>query len=151
MEDTFNTQSSLQVTNIRLRSAVFKINDKTGEGEFDINPKIKTLVSKNANERHANVRLFVSAFSGDNIPFVLDVEYEAFFVWEKELDDTVDDMLSINGSAMLYSYMRPIFSNMSSAAGMPPLILPMMDFTKRADRTVVDNFEKAHNILVAKE
>ncbi|MBU5477644.1 protein-export chaperone SecB [Eubacterium sp. MSJ-13] len=39
-------------------------------------------------------------------------------------------MLKINGGAVLLSYLRPIVSSLTMQAGIKPLHLPLIDFTK---------------------
>mgnify|MGYP001054462075 CR=1 FL=1 len=53
------------------------------------------------------------------------------FEWCKELEDNptqLEVLLKENAPAILYSYLRPIITNMSIEASLPPLVIPLMNF-----------------------
>ena len=56
-------------------------------------------------------------------------ELEGIFNWKA---DEIDDiLLEVNAPAVLIAYIRPIISQLTSFSGYPPLILPLINFTKR--------------------
>ena len=53
------------------------------------------------------------------------------FKWSENVDEkTLDILLNSNAPAILLSYIRPYISTITSGAGYPALILPLIDFTK---------------------
>ncbi|MBQ5430657.1 MAG: protein-export chaperone SecB [Lachnospiraceae bacterium] len=45
-------------------------------------------------------------------------------------NEQINDLLRINGAAVLYSYLRPIVSNLTNNSALPVLNLPFIDFTE---------------------
>ena len=48
---------------------------------------------------------------------------------EKEIKN-IENMLKVNGGAVLLSYLRPILSSLTMQAGIKPLHIPLIDFTE---------------------
>lgn len=63
-------------------------------------------------------------------PFFIETTISAYFFLMK--DSEMDEHTFVNHStaAILYSYARPIISDMISKSGYPPFNLPFMNFTE---------------------
>lgn len=126
--------SEFQVRNIRLIEIAFKRNDKTVEAkEFQLKPKIVATVKRFNEKRIAIVVLNVSLFEDiEDAPFAANVSYEGEFIWDETVsEERLQTLLDVNAPAVLYSYMRPVFTDFTTKACFPPLILPMANFTKQ--------------------
>lgn len=126
--------SEFQVRNIKLVDASFKKNNKPIEAkEFQLKPKIVATVKRYDDNRIATVILSVSLFEDcEDAPFTAIVSYEGEFMWAETVnEDRLQTLLDVNATAVLYSYMRPVFTDFTTKACLPPLILPMANFTKQ--------------------
>ncbi len=71
----------------------------------------------------------------EHAPFRISVTMEGIFRWNENFDrDSLEVFLKINGNALLYSYARPIITQLTVSAGFPPLVLPLADFTKDIEK-----------------
>ena len=94
------------------------------EMETEINPEPKEAIVK--------LNLIVGEIDDDNevsTSFYFNGVIVADFKWNDEIDNP-DKMLKISGGTVLLSYIRPILANMTMQAGMKPLNLPFVNFTK---------------------
>lgn len=65
------------------------------------------------------------------VPFKLNLKIEGVFSWEADLDkETALILLNQNAPAILYSYLRPAITFLTISANLPPLVIPLMNFTK---------------------
>ena len=64
----------------------------------------------------------------DVFPFVLIISAMAEFICDVERLENFDDLLKINATSLLYSYIRPIVALVTSQAGFTPLHLPLVNF-----------------------
>lgn len=64
-------------------------------------------------------------------PFEINISYMAVFEWDGQSDIEKDDFLNINAPAILYSYCRPVISNITGLSEFPPLDLPFYNFTNK--------------------
>jgi preprotein translocase subunit SecB len=64
------------------------------------------------------------------VPFFMQVSMKGFFRWDESMDEEIyKKLLRTNAPAILLSYIRPFVSQLTSASGYPPLILPLIDFS----------------------
>lgn len=67
----------------------------------------------------------------NNYPFTIDISLEGFFEFDGNLDkEQVYKMMEVNGVAILFPYLRSIISNITSSAGVQPLVIPTMNISK---------------------
>lgn len=126
-------KSKLQFKNPRLRKLEFEINPNFNNENLlglDLNSK----VSIDRTNNKAIVSLLLNIFEKENledVPFFIDIEMSGEFKWSEHVDEkTLDILLNSNAPAILLSYIRPYISTITSGAGYPALILPLIDFTK---------------------
>ena len=129
-------ESHFQLRNQKLLFIKYGINEtfifpKDQNLELQINSEI--IVNKKEEERVAEVRLKIKVFEEQEdptVPFKLEVVNKGLFKWSQEVDDKIDTLLNMNAPAILLSYVRPLITQFTSYSNYPPLILPLMDFTK---------------------
>lgn len=62
-------------------------------------------------------------------PCKISVTAASEFKWNEDVK-SVDVLLKQNAPALLLSYIRPVITNLTVSANLPPYNLPFMDFTK---------------------
>ena len=125
-------ESVLKFANPRIKYMMIEANDKFRKEAYKGMPmEAETGIVNNFENKEAKVSLDIKL--GDESiesPFQIKVIIEADFKWEEEiLEEKITDMLKVNGSAMLLSYVRPVVSFMTVQAGFPPFHIPFMDTT----------------------
>lgn len=104
--------------------------------DFEINLDVKSEISvAHIDEMCASVRLELQFFKEltPEIPFILKILAQAEFEWDEELEaneKTLEIMLSENAPAIIYSYLRPFITTITIEANFPPLVIPLMNFTR---------------------
>lgn len=137
-------ESEFQFTNPKIAELLFAPsgNDNSSALE-DIIPTIvvQSDVKRRMNENEATVVLTVSNFKKEDLdseaeyepPYLLRIAYTADFKWPESLeDDEVDGFLKVNAQALLFAYVRPQVSEITSRAGFDTINLPFLDFTNSA-------------------
>lgn len=121
--------SDFRFENPRLISIEFNLNkearpDKT----YSIPQNISIKKAKEA--KSAFVQMEYSCGDKGECPFFIKAVMEAKFLWEDIDDDKIDAFLDVNAPSLLISYLRPIVSSVTSYAGITPLAIPFMNFSK---------------------
>ena len=65
--------------------------------------------------------------SGEESPFSLSIQLAASFELEAEDSSDVKKILETKGTEILYSYARPIITDIVVKAGLPPLTIPYVN------------------------
>lgn len=125
-------QSNFQILGQRITKSVFSINkqfDTSKEKDFEIQINSNITINKNEIEKKAIVILEVDIFEENSTkyPFYLKLENEGLFSWDDSITN-LDDFLNYNAPAVLLSNIRSIASQLTSFAGFPPLIIPLINF-----------------------
>ncbi|MBE6022246.1 MAG: hypothetical protein E7231_03300 [Cellulosilyticum sp.] len=131
-------RSVLKFENPELKKLEFYINDQFDSPE-GINLKISSQTRIHKEDDYAIVELEVMVFEkGDNrYPFNIDICMAGNFRWNQEVtEETLEQLLKCNAPAILLGYIRPYISSVTTGAGYPPLILPLMDFNSNDDSTI---------------
>ncbi len=126
--------STFKFTNPRLVKLDFEIYK---DNEFNASKDyLDVLINNNVdkkNENQALVELEISIGKNtDKPPFMINLIVSAHFKLEEKIEGTdFDSLLQINAPTFLLSYARPIVSLITVQAGMKPLNLPFLNFTKQ--------------------
>lgn len=124
----------------RIRKVSFETNNAfvfDKDIELDIDNNVTVLKACESEICEAQVILQLSVFKKaelEEVPFQVEIEIEGLFSWDQntEGDSTLlERALRQNAPAVLYSYIRPIVTNLTVEANMPPLVLPLMNFTEK--------------------
>jgi preprotein translocase subunit SecB len=126
--------SEFQLLSQRLTKTEFKINRKFSNKDKKIALKLSSniKISKMKNKNEAFVIFKLNIFNKKELekyPFYINLEIEGLFSWSKNINN-IDKYLKVNAPAVLMSYLRSIVTQLTVSAGYPPLILPLIDFTK---------------------
>ena len=128
-----------QDAKIRLDSSKIRsLNFKVKEGEFKSPVSITYNLSYgykyNYKEKCINVLLSLS-INEDQLPFVLDIEYEGLFKLNKRAAKRkIEPFAQINCPAILFPFLRECVADITRRAGFNPLLLPAINFIELAKR-----------------
>lgn len=123
--------SKFNVISVRTSSVTFSTVNPEFVGNIDIELEINSRYSlANGGARRAKQELKINVFpTVEKAPFRMELVMEGVFEWNEELnEEELKTYLEINGNAVLYSYARPIISQLTSFAGFATLILPLANF-----------------------
>lgn len=128
--------SGFQFKNPRLTKLVFETNTEfvSQNQELEVGFSMENTVKRRDEEAIVSFTLSVFKDQKQVAPFFIEATIEALFVWSADDfsdDKMVQDLLSINAPSLLLSYLRPHISQVTAAAGFPPLNVPFFDFTKK--------------------
>lgn len=126
-------RSSLQFKNPQINKIDFRVNDyEPDTNNMPISIEVECKVSKEEKEAVVSLDLCVGELTKTNgiaTSFYFDGIISADFSWDDEIKNP-EKMLKISGGTVLLSYIRPILANLTMQAGMKPLNLPFINFTK---------------------
>lgn len=127
-------KSNFQFKNPHIEKITFEVNnDIADENNIPINIDVQTLISDEDNMALVKLFLTVGALDETTNNMINSIYFHGCivseFIWENNICN-VENMLKVNGGAILLSYLRPILSSLTMQAGIKPLHLPLIDFTK---------------------
>lgn len=94
-------------------------------------PKIAIRIIRDSNNKNKfNMILGAKYDQESNFPYLLEVVLRGFFetMNELETDNSKLDCVLANGSAIMYPYIRAVFTEMTSKSDYNPVILPTVNF-----------------------
>jgi preprotein translocase subunit SecB len=129
--------SNFRLENQRTISFNFVIN-KEYEMENEITYNFGTEVTVGKNDEIPNKALVTMKFEVfkkgelEQNPYYLETTIEGLFSWDEEEydEDTLKILLNSNAPAVLLSYIRTNTALITTSAGFPPLVIPLMNFAK---------------------
>lgn len=126
-------QSNFQFTNPRIEKIDFRISDaNNNSNDMPISIDVKAKTKLEDKKAIVKLNLIVGEIDDDNkiiTSLYFDGVITANFKWNEEVKDP-DRMLEVNGGTVLLSYIRPILATLTMQAGLQPLNLPFVNFTK---------------------
>lgn len=123
--------SSFKINSHRLKSTDFTLNTNfKPEGKVELKIDVNKTIARHADKPMAEVSLAVSLFKDlPDAPFECVVVYQGLFSWDKEVPtEKVEQYLKCNAAALLYSYVRPLITQLTAMSNLPALTLPFMNF-----------------------
>jgi preprotein translocase subunit SecB len=113
-------------------------------GNFKLTPSITRKTGK-IKENVYFTALSLRIKSTDTNPFPVDINVDFRGVFEfKDIDneENISEFLKIEAVRIMFPYLRSITSNLSTAAMMPPILLPIVDtakiFKNRSDSVLIN-------------
>lgn len=113
----------------------FKINkDFIGDFDGDVNVEL-SLETKKEGKIDEETSVYLSKLNlivgeiTDYFPFYCEIEMSGRFFRKEYSDIKEEDFAKRNAAAILYSYARPIVSDIVSKSGFPPYNIPFMNFS----------------------
>ena len=122
-------QSNFRLNGYTITNASYKLNGEVPNHTENLQQKIQvSVIVAEDNARIADVRLDVDLRTGSNT-----LEFGARIVGNFEASSEMDDatfnsMCNINAPAILYPVIRAFVSSLSAQAGIPTIILPLLNF-----------------------
>lgn len=127
-------KSSFQFSNPHIERIDFRINEATiNSDNLPINMEVKSEIDSEKNESITKLNIIVGELDNDKDLLLNSIYFNgvisANFKWNENTKNP-EKMLRVNGGAVLLSYFRPILATLTMQAGIKPLNLPFVDFTK---------------------
>lgn len=127
-------KSEFQFKNPHIEKICFEVNnDILDENNIPIDVNVRTIMSKEDNIALVKLILTVGDMNEKSNEMKNSIYFKGCIVSEFQWGNNipnVENMLKVNGGAILLSYLRPILSSLTMQAGIKPLHLPLIDFTK---------------------
>lgn len=122
--------SNFNIISVRMSNVRFELcnNDYEGSIETQIEPRY-AFADDGRNSAKAEMILRVFPDYDKKAPFRIELKMEGLFSWDESLEGRIDEFMKVNAMAVLYSYARPIVTQLTTTANCSPLVLPMMNFT----------------------
>lgn len=127
-------KSMFQFKNPHIEKISFEINNRIPfEDDIPLSVNVQTFLSSEENVALVKLFLTVGELDDNSKKLKNSIFFNGCIVsefkWEKEINN-VENMLKVNGGAVLLSYLRPILSSLTMQAGIKPLHIPLIDFTE---------------------
>jgi len=123
--------SQFIVKSHRLKSIAFELNPEfKSEGSIELKIDTDKIIAKHSDKLLAEVSLTLSVFKDKtDAPFWCTIIYQGLFSWDEKVSaEKVDQYLKYSAPALLYSYIRPLVTQLTVSANLPALTLPFMNF-----------------------
>lgn len=125
-------ESGFQFSNPIINSITIKTNRDTNKSKTENIPiRISTNSDINENTALLKLNLIIGSVDENNksiYSLFFDSEIQANFRWNDNITKDIRQLVEINGSTLLISYIRPILTTLSTQAGLEPFYLPFIDF-----------------------
>ena len=89
-------------------------------------------------EFEATIRLNITSRRGDDVSFILELEYSGIFMVKNVPDESLQPLLLIECPRMLFPFLRRVVADITRDGGYPPLMLDPIDFAQLY-RTQLEN------------
>lgn len=127
-------KSMFQFKNPHIEKILFEINnDISCEDDIPLSVNVQTFLSDKENIALVKLVLTVGELDNNSKKLKNSIYFNGCIVsefkWESEIKN-IENMLKVNGGAVLLSYLRPILSSLTMQAGIKPLHIPLIDFTE---------------------
>lgn len=126
-------KSSFQFSNPHIEKIDFRVNEiAISSDNLPISMEVISDIDSEKNESVTKLNIIVGKLDDNNIlqnSIYFDGIISASFKWDENTKNP-EKMLKVNGGAVLLSYFRPILATLTMQAGVKPLNLPFVNFTK---------------------
>ena len=123
--------SGFQFTSPNITNFKFTVNKNYDADQSNDTLPISYNVKRDGGESNQQLVSLNMTIGNEKSPFTFNATIEANFRWSADLDaDSVENLLDKNAVSLLIGYLRPVISQFTVQAGMPPLNLPFIDLTK---------------------
>lgn len=125
--------SSLQFDNYKVIELKYVLNPSANrnEEEVNLNPTFSVRIANDKNDQNkAAVRLSVEIGEEDISSEVVRVEIIGFFTFHNHESfnrEEISDIFKVNGTAILFPYLRSLVSDLTSKGDESPIIIPTIN------------------------
>jgi preprotein translocase subunit SecB len=126
-----------------------KLSSDQSENYSQVSPEFFIVKTENENDDQEfniimGVKIDDSEEEESSLPFTAEVIIRGFYTvnLEDASDNSIEDLHTfklINGSAILYPYLRSVLTDISSKSSHNPIILPTINFTKFIESRDLDD------------
>ncbi len=111
------------------------LNPNFQKNRYEVRISFDTKIVLDTENRKSNINIIAKVYdkelNKEEDPFYLKVNLLGYFSYESDLsDEDCKKMMEINGTAILFPYLRNIITNITAASGLPPLIIPTYNIPK---------------------
>jgi len=137
MEPNSTHQSGFELRQIALLDSSFHREDQVS---FDRNVRnnlhIDTVVQVEGKTINVTVTVTINQQFEEKLQVNLNVKMVGVFecIGDSPLSNKLENFGRINGAAIIFPYIREYISSLSIKAGIPPIILPIINFQNRTDQ-----------------
>ncbi len=118
----------------RIRSLNFRIKEGKFKGPIPLTYNLSYGYEYSYKEKSINTLLSLS-LSKDQLPFILDIEYEGLFKLNKRVaKKKIESFAEINCPAILFPFLRECIADITRRAGFSALLLPAINFIELAKK-----------------
>lgn len=104
---------------------------KTDKSEFSINPQFKRTIKKVDDSNYlVEIEFLLEPSEDEPLPFKIEMAIAGKFIIESDDEDFKKQLIEKNTLAILFPYIRSTISTLTLLANIPPLIMPIFDFTQ---------------------
>lgn len=134
-KSTSKNQSSLKLESHHFTHLIFNfISDIKGTGKAlslsEDKLEVKVLLEKSKNKITVDMSFNTTAKEDDEKIFNLSAGYKGIFTYtDGTTQKSVTSFAKANAPAIIFPFLRAAIASMTLAAGVPPIILPVMNFT----------------------
>lgn len=122
-------QNAINFLGFNVTNVVFERPHGLNQGEFQIN--IEHIAQINPSDKNLFQAVFIVTVTDSEKKFNLQVKAVADFQIIGEIEENIyTSFINVNAPAIAYPYLRAFVSNIILQAGMAPIILPPVNFTK---------------------
>lgn len=127
-----NSISSLRFENYITKKLNFRLNELYKmDNELELALKFNHELQLDYEEKKAILVLDCILFEDsieNNYPFELEISLLGFFKFDTDLNEgEIINLLEVNGTAILFPYLRSIITTTTSTLGITPIIIPTMN------------------------
>lgn len=126
----------LKFLNYRIERMNYETNENFKEEEkADIFPLISyNIVKSPIEDNKFNIILGIKYKEKNNLPFTLEVSLRGYFQVSSNLrEENKIKALIVNGSAIIFPYIRSLVTDLTSRSNFRPIILPTMNFSQMVE------------------
>lgn len=127
--------AKIQFEKYIIKSIDFKLNPTyipdPDESEIEIDIALNHKLAMDPNESKAELSLLCELskeYEADNRPFYISIEIVGIFLYDTDIDsEDQKQLLLINGSAILFPYLRATISMITMLSSIPTFVLPTIN------------------------
>lgn len=120
-------ESVFQLLNQRMVDVKFLLNEEGTKQETNLEVEVEVKAAPTEKKALVELILHVNKDMKDQL-FNLSIKNQGVFSWENLTEEEIKPYLEENAPAVLLSYIRSIVTNLTLAAGLKPLVLPLLNF-----------------------
>jgi preprotein translocase subunit SecB len=134
-KSTGKNKSKLRIEDHHFTHLVFNFISSIGGGQqlslSDEKLEAKVILDRKACRIIVELSFNTTATEGDQKIFNLSTGYKGVFVYEETTEaSSITNFSKINAPAIIYPFFRAAIAGITLAVGVPPLTLPIINFTK---------------------